>query len=99
MLVATNNLRYERRNTMTPSEYEVLEAAAAGGRSAIWFEAPEQTASATEFVALGYIKKVDLSPSDTGAEPTHYRATAKGQALWERVKPWETAKSIVLREC
>lgn len=83
---------------MKPNEYEVLQAAAAGGRSASWFEAPDLIGTTTEFVAWGYIKKVDLHQPDTGAEPTHYRATDRGRALWERAKTWEAAKLIVLPE-
>ncbi len=83
---------------MKPTQYEVLEAAAAGGRSAFWYEAPERLGTTTELVAWGYIKKGDLHKPDTGAEPRHYRATDRGQALWERAETWEAAKSIALPE-
>ena len=44
---------------MKPTQYEVLQAAAAGGRSALWFEALKRIGTTTEFVAWGYIEKVD----------------------------------------
>ncbi len=83
---------------MKPTEYEVLQAAAAGGRSVSWFEAPDRIGTTTAFVTWGYIKKVDLHKPDSGAEPTHYRGTDRGRALWERANTWEAAKSIVLPE-
>lgn len=83
---------------MKPQEFEVLQAAAAGGRSASWFEAPEMIATTNNLVAWGYIEKVDLHKPFTGAEPTHYRATDRGRALWERAKTWEAAEPIVLPE-
>lgn len=83
---------------MTPTEYEVLREASAGGRSESWFEAPDRVKTTDQLVAWGYIKKVDLHKPDTGAEPKHYRATDRGRALWERAKTWEAAKAIVLPE-
>ena len=81
---------------MTPNEYEVLTAAAAGGRSKSWFEDPERIAATRDLVARGYIKLVDLHLTDTSVEPTHYRTTVKGQDMWNRVPTWKAARPISL---
>jgi hypothetical protein len=84
---------------MTPNEYEVLTAAAAGGRSKSWFEDPERIAATRDLVARGYIKLVDLhlvNLIDTSVEPTHYRTTLKGQDMWDRVPTWKAARLISL---
>ena len=81
---------------MTPNEYEVLTAAAAGGRSKSWFEDPERIAATRDLVARGYIKLVDLHLIDTSVEPAHYRTTLKGQDMWNRVPTWKAARPISL---
>jgi len=83
---------------MTPKEYEVLQAAAAGSMLMSWFEDPERSETTRSLVTWGYIKKVDLHVPDTGAEPKYYRATEQGKALWGRAGAWDAAKSIALPE-
>ena len=83
---------------MKPNEYEILQAAAAGGRTVAWFEAPERLQTTNDLLAWGYIAKVDLLRPHTGAEPRHYRATNRGRALWEGAKTWKAAKSVALPE-
>jgi hypothetical protein len=83
---------------MTPNEYEVLQAAAAGARTVEWFEHPERSRTTSDLVRWGYIAKVDLHKPDTGADPRHYRATDRGRTLWQRAGTWESAKPIVLPE-
>jgi hypothetical protein len=81
---------------MTPKQFEVLQAAAAGGRSMAWFEDPDRIKTTNDLLRWGYINKVDLHKPDTGAEPKYYRVTDRGKNLWNRASTWEAARSIDL---
>ena len=83
---------------MTPKEFGILRAAAAGSMLMSWFEDPERIGTTRNLVAWGYIKKIDLHMPDTGAEPKYYRATDRGKALWDRASAWDAAKLIAFPE-